>query len=472
VIFVTTARAKTSIEEPSLKSPIPELSYKRIFTTWWPLAASWLLMAIESPALVTVVARLDNPEINLAAYGGVVFPLALIIESPIIMLLAASTALSRDWDSYRKLHRFMMTASGILTVLHLFIAFTPLYYFIVEGLIGAPEEIVEPARIGLMIMTPWTWSIAYRRFHQGVLIRFGHSRAVSVGTLIRLTSDGIVLVAGYLLANIPGIVVATCAVAAGVISEATYVGLVVRPVLRNELRFAQPVKESLTLRSFLDFYFPLAMTSLLTMLIQPIGSAALSRMPKALESLAVWPVISGLVFLFRSLGMSYNEVVVAMIDEPNSSGRLRKFTAWLAIISSVLLMLVATTSLSNLWFEKVTALSPGLVAMAQSAIWIAIPIPAFTVLQSWFQGVILNSRKTRAITEAVVFFLVINALTLTAGVLWGRMTGLHIALASLVISLSAQTMWLLYRSQPARMFVSQRDEVLKESQSRIEPTIN
>ena len=60
-------------------------------------------MSIELPAINAIVARLMNPEISLAAYGGVVYPIALIIEAPVIMLLAASTALSRDWDSYKRL---------------------------------------------------------------------------------------------------------------------------------------------------------------------------------------------------------------------------------------------------------------------------------------------------------------------------------------------------------------------------------
>ena len=135
-------------------------------------------MSLELPALSAVIARLPNPDINLAAYGGVVFPLALIFESPIIMLLAASTALSKDYASYQRLHTYMMRAGLILTAVHILVAFTPLYYVVVVGIIGAPQEIVEPARLGLMIMTPWTWSIAYRRFNQGVLIRSGHSKAV------------------------------------------------------------------------------------------------------------------------------------------------------------------------------------------------------------------------------------------------------------------------------------------------------
>ncbi|MBU1879587.1 MAG: hypothetical protein KJ734_11610, partial [Chloroflexi bacterium] len=353
------------------QSPLP---MRRVVQTWWPLAASWLLMSLELPALSAVVARLDNPEINLAAYGGIVFPLALIIESPIIMLLAASTALSRDWDSYRKLRRYMMGASALLTLLHLLVAFTPLYDVVVRGLLGAPAEIVEPGRIGLLIMTPWTWSIAYRRFNQGVLIRFGHSRSVGVGTVVRLGANGLVLTVGYLSGTVPGIVVATSAVATGVIGEAIYVGLRVRPVLRR-LRELPPVPRPLTARSFARFYVPLALTSLLTLLIQPLGSAALGRMPMALESLAVWPVVSGLVFILRSVGMGYNEAVIALLDEPGAVPSLRRFAVYLSTLTTLALLVVVATPLSSFWLGGVSSLAPALVALAQPALWLALPMP-------------------------------------------------------------------------------------------------
>ena len=95
--------------------------------------------------LSAFVARLNDPKIHLAAYGGVVFPLALLIEAPIIMLLAASTALSKDWASYQKLRMYMLGSGAVLTVFHIFVAFTPFYYTVVGSLISAPEEIIEPA---------------------------------------------------------------------------------------------------------------------------------------------------------------------------------------------------------------------------------------------------------------------------------------------------------------------------------------
>ena len=46
-------------------------------------------MGLELPVVSAVMARLPQPEVSLAAYGGLVFPTALLIESPIIMLLAS-----------------------------------------------------------------------------------------------------------------------------------------------------------------------------------------------------------------------------------------------------------------------------------------------------------------------------------------------------------------------------------------------
>jgi hypothetical protein len=435
-----------------------ELSSRRIFHTWWPLAASWLLMGVELPMISAVIARLENPEINLAAYGGIIFPLALIIESPIIMLLAASTALSKDWSSFVRIRRFMMISSAILTALHILIAFTPLYYVVVEKLFAAPQAIIEPARIGLMIMTPWTWAIAYRRFHQGMLIRFGHSKTVSTGTFIRLCADMLVLFIGYSIHDISGIVVATCAVAAGVVSEAIYAGIVSHPVIKYELRPSQPIQPALTWHSFFVFYTPLVMTSLLSLLVQPIGAAALSRMPQPVESLAAWSVVGGLVFMFRSTGIAYNEVVVALLDEFLAAKKLWKFAFNLIIVTTLLWILIIASPISKFWFQTISALSPNLAELAQIAIWITLPMPALSVLQSWYQGTLLHSHKTRGITEAVVVYLLVNIITLTGGVLSARVVGLYIGLASFVFSTFIQAVWLWYRSKKPIIEVHQRDE--------------
>jgi hypothetical protein len=445
------------------------LTYRKIFATWWPLAASWLFMGAELPMISAVMARMVDPKIHLAAYGGVVFPLALIIEAPIIMLLAASTALSKDTASYRKIYRFMMWAGGVLTALHFLLAYTPLYYPVVVVWMGVPDEIVEPARLGLMIMIPWTWTIAYRRYQQGVLIRFGFSRAVGVGTAIRLAANASMLALLLLIDRlndglaIPGIVVGTSGIAAGVIAEAIYAGLRVRPVLHGELQRAPIVDPALTWRTFNTFYIPLVLTSLINMVAQPAAPAAISRMPFALESLAALPVVSGLTFMFRSMGFAYNEVVVALLDQRGSTANLRRFAYALMSLSTLGIILIAVTPLSTFWFVEVSGLDPQLGALARGGLLAAALWPGLSVLQNWFQGVLVNQRKTYQVTISVVILVAATLTALLIGAAMRRFVGLHVAMTAFVIGQAAQVAWLWWAARPVLENTTARDSMADET---------
>lgn len=430
--------------------PEERLTTGHVFRMWWPLAGSWMLMALEGPAVSLAIARLAFPEINLAAYGGLVFPLALFVEAPIIMLLAASTALCKDWITYRKIRRFMHVTCGMLTSLHLLIVLTPLYSFLARTAIDAPEEIIGPARLGLLIMLPWTWSIAYRRFNQGVLIRFGHSLSIGVGTMIRLLTNGSILLAGYLLKSFDGIVVATAATSMGVMAEALYVAFRVRPVLRYQLPKASETGAVLNYGDFFRFYIPLSLTSIILIGARPILSAGISRMPNAIDSLAVLPVVTGLTFLLQSAGIAYNEVVIALLDKPGATRALRRFAAGLMIATSGGLFLIAATPLAGFWFGTITGLSPRLVELARNGLFFAILLPALAVAQSWNQGVILQSKKTRSITEAVLIYLIVSIPILWTGMRIGRFSGIYVGLLSMAVGEGCRTLWLWLRSRSAR----------------------
>lgn len=429
---------------------------KKIFLTWLPLAASWLLMGVEMPVITAVMARLQNPEISLATHGGIVFPLALIIEAPVIMLLSASTALSKDWASYQKIHRFMMILGATLTGVHLLVVVTPLYDLVVVRLLGVPAEIIESGRIGLVFMLPWTWSIAYRRFQQGVMIRFGHSKAVGVGTMVRLATDVVVLGSGLLIGSIPGYIIGAASQGLSTLAEAIYSGIRVRPIIKYQLKPA-PKAEELKWGAFFNFYIPLALTSFLSLVWQPIGSAALSRMPKALDSLAVWSVVSGLIFMLRSTGLAFNEVVVAQIDQPGSSRELRKFTKVLSLLITGLHFLIAATPLAFLWFTYVSGLPPSLVEIARIGFWLGLPMGGLSVLQSWFQGTILYSKNTKGISESMAIFLATVLVVLGAGVITGKFTGLYVGLFGFSMANLTQTIWLFIRSRTIMHKINQRD---------------
>ena len=426
----------------------PPVTLHTVYTAWWPLAASWLLMGLEIPMVSAVLARLRDPIVSLAAYGGVVFPLALMIEAPIIMLLTASTALSKDEPSYRLVRRYMYSAALTLTALHALLAFSPLFTIIVAGWMHAPPEILEPSRRGLQIMLPWTMSIAYRRFQQGALIRFGRSRTIGIGTAVRLAANAAVLAFGSLATDWPGIVVGTLAVATGVVSEAIYAGFAVRPV-RRALREAPLVAEPLTPRAFARFYLPLAVMPILMFIAMPLASAAMGRMPRTVESLAAWPALNGFVFTLRSTGFSFSEVVVSLLDRPGAVPALRRFTTLLAASITAVILAFAFTPLGGVWFAQVAALQPALVSLAVVGLIIAVPLPGLSTFQSWYQGAVVHGRRTRAITESMVVYVVVIAAVLAIGVVTQRFAGLPVAIAAMVLGNIAQVVYLRLQAHSA-----------------------
>ena len=427
-----------------------DLRVSRILGLWWPLAASWMLMAIEAPMFTAVAARMPAPESTLAAYGSIVLPLALVIEAPVIMLLAASTALSTSREAYARLGRFTLNLGLALTALHLIVAFTPLYDLVATRWIGAPAEVIEPGRIGLRIMTPWTLSIAWRRYQQGLLIRFGRSRVVGLGTLVRLCANGGVLGLGYAHGGLSGMVVGTSGIAAGVIAEALFIHFRSATVAREQLEPAAADAQPLGWRAFSAFYLPLAVTPLMTLAIQPIGAAAMSRMPNPLWSLAAWPAVHGFVFLLRSVGLAFNEVVVSLSGDLRAS-RLLARVAWSAGLSlTTLLVLFATTGLADLWFSDVIGLTPRLARLARTAVLLALLMPCYQMLQSLYTGALVRARQTRAVTEAVALYAVVSSLALFVGVYTSEHPGIFVAVVSFSCAGVMQTAWLWWRSRAAR----------------------
>lgn len=423
------------------------LTMRRITQTWWPLAAGWFLMTVEIPFVSAIVARNPNPEISLASWG-LVFSIALILASPAMMLLSASTALSKDWASYKKVERYTWVITLALTAFHALLALTPLYDLLVVGLLAAPPEIIEPSRLGLIIMLPYIPGLAYRRFNYGVLIRFGYTRGVTLGAMFRLGTD-VVVAAILLLAGVRnGLILATVIFMAGIVSEAVYSGLRVRRVL-PELRGAPPANQLVTLGGFTKFYVPLVLTSLLMIIVQPMGTAALSRMPHPLESLAVWPVVNSLLILFSSAGTAFTETVVVLLEKPRAVYALHRFTMRMATIMVGLLLLMNVTPLAAFWFDYVAALPPDVASQATWALWAGLLVPGMAFLQSWHTGTLVNLRRTRAITESVAASLIVHGSILYLGVLWGEAPGLYVGIVGLVAGHAARTLWLFIRTRSA-----------------------
>ena len=384
-----------------------ERTQKAIFLFWLPLAAAWIMMSVEGPFLAAVIARLPEPRFNLAAYG-VAFAFALVIEAPVIMIMSASTALAEDRLKFRRLRNFTFALNGTVTLVQLLILIPSVFSFIMLDLIAIPEEVARLVYGSLWLLLPWPASIGHRRLYQGLLIREGRTRLVAVGTVIRITSmatTGLIL---FFLVKPPGAWVGAASLSVGVFLEATashFMAMAsVRRLPKPEIEPDQGGKGGegeLTYRRIMRFYYPLALTSLIGLAAQPMMTFFMGRATSPVESLAVFPVVISLTFIFRSMGLSFQEVSIAMMGKQHEHFRpLARFAAVLGVASTGAMALVTLTPLSAVWFELVSGLSPHLASFAILPAAILVPLPLMSVLLSFQRSLLVVGMRTRPITLA------------------------------------------------------------------------
>lgn len=444
------------------------LTYKKIFFFWSPLALTWLMMALEQPFLVSVIARLPDAKHNLAAFG-IAFSFALIVEAPVIMLMSASTALVTDRNSYKKLKRFTDILNLGVVIVQLLVLIPPVFNFIVRDLMGVPDNVAHLTYISLILLILWPPAIGYRRFYQGILIRNNLTRRVTYGTVVRLLVIGL---SGFILylTGIPGAYVGGATLSIAVFAEALASWLMAKKTVRRIIsegdhsdvdhgvlspgvaesgkgnKQEREGKDRLNYRFITRFYTPLALTSLLSLGVHPFVTFFLGRSQMAIESLAVLPVLNSLVFIFRSVGLSYQEVNIALIgDRKQNYRKLRNFAIILGTAVTFLLGIIAFTPLAAVWFRDVSGLTPDLADLAYFPLKILLFLPALSVLLSFQRSILVAANNTRPISVATAVELVVILLALLLCVGYLNMIGVVAASLAYITGKSASNIFLAPR---------------------------
>lgn len=399
-----------------MTKPLDSLSNAQIFRFWSPLAATWLMMAVEGPFLAAVIARMGETAHNLAAYG-VAYAFALVAESPIIMLMSAAATLVRDADSYRRLRNFSTVLNLGVTLGLGLLVLPPVFEVVGERLIGLTPEVARLTHISLLLLLPWPAAIGFRRFYQGVLIRGYQTRRVAVATIARVMAMAAVSLALYRFSSLPGAYVGALGLCAGVIAEALLTRYLASGAIAAALAQApEAADENLGYGAIGRFYLPLALTPFIGLCVHPMVTFFLGRGAYPVQSMAVMPVLYGLTFVFRAIGLSFQEVALALVGKGFEHYRpIRNFAAWIAALATALLALIAFTPLSRVWFQGVCGLSPELAAFATPPLMIMAIIPALTVWLSVQRAMLMVGRVTRPITvataiEAAAIFLLLGLL--------------------------------------------------------------
>jgi len=408
------------------------LSTKKIFLFWMPLAATWLMMSVEGPFLAAIIARLDFPKYNLAAFG-VAFSFALIVEAPIIMIMSASTALVDNKDDYCTLRNYTFMLNFAITVFMLIGLTPPVFYFLAENLIGLPPNIARITHITSILLIPWPAAIGFRRFYHGLLIKHDLTKLVAYGTLVRLIFMATTALFLFSI-KMTGAYIGGAALSIGVVFESLFTRIVADKTIKSILKNNQKKKEKLNFKFISKFYFPLALTAILALGVHPMVTFFMGKSKFPIESLAVLPVINSLVFIFRSLGLSYQEVIIALLgtNKKNYEG-LKNFALILGFFLFVSLSLIVFTPFIFFWFQKVSGLSIELSSFSILPARILVILPVLTLLISFQRSLLVHTKETGPIKGASIIEIIIIISTLYVTVSYFNLPGAIAAAIAYVV---------------------------------------
>lgn len=395
----------------------PAPSYREILRFYYPLALSWLFMAMEMPIASAVTSHSDQPKIQAAALL-LMMGLALFLESPVIDLLSTSTTLTKTRGDFLVIRRFALWMMVTCVVAHLVFCLTPLYDWVTLSVLGIPKPVAEATWLPMLIMLPWSPAIGWRRFLQGILIRAGQTRRIGFGTSIRVGTIGLVCFGLYFTTDLAGIVIAAIALSLSVTAESVFIHFASRPILREKFDYETepPTEPPVDMAKLKRFHFPLTATTITFMTTIPLVGAALAQTSDDVLAMAAWQVSSSLAFLHRTVVFALPEPIIALYKGPNSARKLGRFCLMVGAGSAALMLLAAAFGAERYVFLNAYGAPADVTIQASLAYLACFSLPVIGAFQSYLRGMLTAHHLTVARLGAILAYTVTLVVLLGVGI--------------------------------------------------------
>ena len=197
--------------------PTP-LSLRELWRFYRPLAVTTILRQTTRPLLNTGIAAAAMVRASLATWP-VAWGLATLITGPAWSLQQLTTTLVTGQRAYRKVRRFVLTLSTLLSLLLCLVVFTPAYGWVMGSVYNLSPNLQDLARPAMQLMVIFPLMMGAQALLRGVLIRGGSTGAVRTAMAINVSMTGATLLVGIAAMSLTGVVLAAAATLIGGLAE-------------------------------------------------------------------------------------------------------------------------------------------------------------------------------------------------------------------------------------------------------------
>lgn len=397
-------------------------------------------MALGEPLQTTTLVRLDEPRLSLAAMG-IVKAVAHFLESPIIMILHASTALSKGPRSRLSLWRFVLVMIAVCTSVFLFINLQPVYMWVMHVLFAADARTAQTARPAMLLMVLWPGLIAWRRYFQGMMIQAGQGEWLGLASVGRLVAFSMLLGLGF-SQDAPGAVVASRALVGGILTEALLAQYFAHRSGATRAPTEQDPALPQSVKDVSAYYFPLASTMLVVWGGRALLVALVARSVDGPVALASWPAAWGFCILLANSTRMVQQIIIAQAERVETALLLR-FAGCAGLICSLVLTTLAFTSLGG---QVLLGLLGGQTELYDSAlpvVRLGCLLPVLVAMQNALQGFCIAASKNWRVQQATLASLS-TTLATTASMISLSLPGALCAIVGMMGGLTIEVLLLAF----------------------------
>ena len=222
-----------------------------------------------------------------------------------------------------------------------------------------------------------------------------------------------------------------------------------KPIWRPTVRHAEGAP--LTYRELFWFHLPLAATSVLILMAQPMVTSSLARLENPTISLAAWPIIFQIMLMTRAAAFAWPEVVIALSKGPATFFPIRKFSLNMAGVLTLFMLIFVFTPLAAFYIFVVQDMTPVVGELAQQTLALFILFPALAAFTSWLRGLLIQERVTKEVNIGMFINLGITAVILIIGVAM-QLPGLQTAAVALNLASLCEVVYLAWRTRRVLTF--------------------
>jgi Na+-driven multidrug efflux pump len=396
---------------------------RQLFAFFIPLGFSASLVTISHVIINSTLARSANPETIIASYS-IGLSMLGIIERPAILLRQTCSALVRDRKSFRA-----MTAVTIYVLLAMFIggliiSYTPagrwifLYGFGVNEMLL--ERILDVYRI-LMFVSIFS---GIRCLYHGIIISNMRTKWLTIGMAIRLVVMYLISLYYIHFAGVNSGSVGAVIFLAGMMVEAAVSSWEGRRVLKT-----LPVKKEDHLihnqGQIFRFYKPLALSSLIVILVGPAINAILGKTVDFELAIAAFAIAGSLAQLVQSFFSYMHQIVLNFYRK--DAALVYRFSLLLGFIPSILIGILGYTPVGPWFMEHIMGVNERLMIASLHTLRIFMLLTLVYPWVDFLNGLVLLRGQTKIMLYSQSANVIITIVTLIICILtvphWNGMIG-------------------------------------------------